>query len=183
MSDVFVAISDAKRRDVLESLAVKSQTATELATTTGETLASVNKHLTILVDAGLVKASRAKTAVYSSNPAALKALGVWVAKFAGAELNAEFQARARELADKAGVLANQGSAWLAKKFNPKSKATDIEGLAKELGRFFADAKKTANDELGDTVSKAVKEVKAKVQEVTKKPEAKKPATKKPTKKA
>ena len=178
MSDVFVAISDAKRRGVLESLAVSAKTAAEIAKSTGESVAVVEKHLAILVASGLVKASKAKTPVYSSNPAALKPLGLWVAKFAGAELNAEFQARAGELADKAGVLANQGSAWLAKKINPKSKAKDVEGLAKELGRFFADAKKTANDELGETVSKAVKEVKSKVAEVTKKPAAKKPAPKK-----
>lgn len=177
MSDVFVAISDAKRRAVLDALAASSLTAAEIAKSTGESASAVDKHLAILVDTGLVKASRAKTVVYSSNPAALKPLGLWVAKFAGAELNAEFQARAGELADKAGVLANQGSAWLAKKLNPKSKAKDVEGLAKELGRFFADAKKVANDELGDTVNKAVKEVKSKVAEVTKKAPAKKPVAK------
>lgn len=186
MSDVFVAIADAARRQILEALAEKSQTAAELAKSTGESVASVTKSLKTLQDAGLVKASRAKTPVFSSNPTALKPLGVWVAKFAGAELNAEFQARASEFADKAGELANQGSAWLAKKLNPKSKATNIDGLAKELGRFIADTKKAATDEAGINLDKVVKEVKAKINVVIEKkpaakkaPAAKAPAAKKP----
>lgn len=184
MSDVFLAIADANRRQILESLAEESQTAAELAKSTGETVAAVTKNLKTLQDAGLVKASRAKTPVFSSNPAALKPLGVWVAKFAGAELNAEFQVRAAELAEKAGVLANQGSAWLAKKLNPKSKATDMDGLAKELGRFIAETKKNATDEAGVNIDKVFKEVKTKLNIVIeKKPAAKKTAAKPAAKKA
>ena len=72
MSDIFVAIADAKRREILEALAKQEQTAAELAKTIKETPAATAKHLTILKDAGLVKASRAKVAVYSSNPKGLK---------------------------------------------------------------------------------------------------------------
>ncbi|MEY4618558.1 MAG: Bacterial regulatory protein arsR family [Actinomycetota bacterium] len=162
MSDIFVAISDVKRREILESLAKADQTAAELVKSTGETLATVNKHLAVLKSAQLVKASRAKTAVYSINPAGIKPLGVWAAKVAGAKLGAELELRADELGEKAEDLLNQGSTWLSKKIDPKSKVKDVNGLAKLLGRVLADTKKTATDEVTDRVETVVKEVKSKV---------------------
>lgn len=162
MSDIFVAIADAKRREILEALAKQEQTAAELAKTVKETPAATAKHLTILKDAGLVKASRAKVAVYSSNPKGLKPLGAWVAKFAGAEISAELGVRAEELAEVAGEYINQGSSWLAKKLNPKSKAKNLDELLVELGRAAADVKKDAETEVNDKVQKVVKEVKSRV---------------------
>ena len=160
MSDIFVAIADPKRREILEALAKQEQTAAELAKTIKETPAATAKHLTILKDAHLVKASRAKVAVYSSNPKGLKPLGVWVAKFAGAEITAELEVRAGELAEVAGEYINQGSSWLAKKLNPKSKAKNLDELLVELGRAAADVKKDAETEVTSKVQQAVKEVKA-----------------------
>ncbi len=162
MSDIFVAIADPKRRQILEALAKKEQTAAELAKTIKETPAATTKHLGILKEAGLVKASRAKVAVYSSNPQGLKPLGVWVAKFAGAEITAELEVRAGELAEVAGEYINQGSSWLAKKLNPKSKAKNLDELLAELGRAAAEVKKTAEDEVNDKVQTAVIEVKARI---------------------
>ena len=162
MSDIFVAIADAKRREILEALAKQEQTAAELAKTVKETPAATAKHLTILKDAGLVKASRAKVAVYSSNPKGLKPLGAWVAKFAGAEISAELGVRAEELAEVAGEYINQGSSWLAKKLNPKSKAKNLDELLVELGRAAADVKKDAETGVTVKVQKAVKEVKSRV---------------------
>lgn len=160
MSDIFVAISDVKRRELLESLAKSDQTAAELVKSTGETLAAVNKNLTVLKAAHLVKASRAKTAVYSINPAGIKPLGVWAAKVAGAKLGAELEIRAGELGEKAEELLNQGSTWLSKKIDPKSKVKDVNGLAKLLGRVLADTKKTATDEVTSKVDSVVSEVKS-----------------------
>jgi len=162
MSDIFVAISDPKRRELLEVLAKADQTAAELAKSSGETLASVNKQLTVLKLAHLVKASRAKTPVYSINPAGVKPLGVWAAKVAGAKITAELEIRADELGEKAEELLNQGSTWLSKKIDPKSKVKDVNGLAKLLGRVLADTKKTATDEVTSKVDDVVKEVKSRV---------------------
>lgn len=162
MSDIFVAIADPKRREILEALAKEEQTIAQLAKTIGETPSATTKHVAILKDASLVKASRAKVAVYSTNPKALKPLGVWVAKFAGAEISAELGVRAEELAEVAGEYINQGSSWLGKKLNPKSKVKNVDDLLKELGRALADVKKNAEDEVTDKVQTAVKEVKARV---------------------
>jgi DNA-binding transcriptional ArsR family regulator len=162
MSDIFVAIADPKRRQILEALAKQEQTAADLAKTIKETPAATNKHLAILKEAGLVKASRAKVAVYSSNPRGLKPLGVWVAKFAGAEITAELGVRAEELAEIAGDYINQGSTWLGKKLNPKSKVKNLDDLLTELGRAAAEVKKTAEDEVTDKVQTAAKELKVKV---------------------
>jgi DNA-binding transcriptional ArsR family regulator len=162
MSDIFVAIADPKRREILEALAKEEQTIAQLAKTVKDTPAATTKHVGILKDAGLVKASRAKVAVYSTNPKALKPLGIWVAKFAGAEISAELGLRAEELAEVATEYINQGSTWLGKKLNPKSKVKNVDDLAKELGRKLATVKKDAETEVTEKVQSAVKEVKARV---------------------
>lgn len=162
MSDIFLAIADPKRREILEALAKEEQTLAQLAKTVKETPAATSKHVGILKDAGLVKASRAKVSVYSTNPKALKPLGVWVAKFAGAEISAELGVRAEELAEVAGEYINQGSTWLGKKLNPKSKVKNFDDLVKELGRAAADVKKNTEDEVTEKVQTVVKEVKARV---------------------
>ena len=162
MTDIFVAISDPKRREILEVLAKDEQTIAQLAKAIKETPAATTKQLTVLKDAGLVKASRAKVAVYSTNPKALKPLGVWVAKFAGAEITAELGERADELAEIASEYINKGSTWLGKKLNPKSKVKNVDDLAKELGRKLATVKKDTETEVTVKVQAAVKEVKARV---------------------
>lgn len=162
MTDIFVAISDPKRREILEVLAKDEQTIAQLAKAIKETPAATAKQVAVLKDAGLVKASRAKVAVYSTNPKALKPLGVWVAKFAGAEITAELGERADELAEIASDYINKGSSWLGKKLNPKSKVKNVDDLAKELGRKLATVKKDTETEVTVKVQAAVKEVKARV---------------------
>jgi DNA-binding transcriptional ArsR family regulator len=162
MTDIFVAISDPKRREILEVLAKDEQTIAQLAKAIKETPAATTKQVAVLKDAGLVKASRAKVAVYSTNPKALKPLGVWVAKFAGAEITAELGERADELAEIASEYINKGSTWLGKKLNPKSKVKNVDDLAKELGRKLATVKKDTETEMTVKVQAAVKEVKARV---------------------
>jgi DNA-binding transcriptional ArsR family regulator len=162
MTDIFVAISDPKRREILEVLAKDEQTIAQLAKAIKETPAATTKQVAVLKDAGLVKASRAKVAVYSTNPKALKPLGVWVAKFAGAEITAELGERADELAEIASEYINKGSTWLGKKLNPKSKVKNVDDLAKELGRKLATVKKDTETEVTVKVQAAVKEVKARV---------------------
>ena len=103
MTDIFVAIADPKRREILEVLAKDEQTIAQLAKAINETPAATTKQVAVLKDAGLVKASRAKVAVYSTNPKALKPLGVWVAKFASAEITAELGVRA-EAIKQSGIL-------------------------------------------------------------------------------
>jgi len=162
MTDIFVAISDPKRREILEVLAKDEQTIAQLAKAIKETPAATTKQVAVLKDAGLVKASRAKVAVYSTNPKALKPLVVWVAKFAGAEITAELGERADELAELASEYINKGSTWLGKKLNPKSKVKNVDDLAKELGRKLATVKKDTETEVTVKVQAAVKEVKARV---------------------
>jgi DNA-binding transcriptional ArsR family regulator len=162
MTDIFVAIADPKRREILEVLAKDEQTIAQLAKAINETPAATTKQVAVLKDAGLVKASRAKVAVYSTNPKALKPLGVWVAKFAGAEITSELGERADELAELATEYINKGSTWLGKKLNPKSKVKNVDDLAKELGRKLATVKKDTETEVTVKVQAAVKEVKARV---------------------
>ena len=50
MSDIFLAIADPKRREILEALAKEEQTLAQLAKAIKETPAATTKQLTILKD-------------------------------------------------------------------------------------------------------------------------------------
>ena len=156
------ALADPLRLQLVQMLASKEHCVCDLTDALGQAQSKLSFHIKVLKDAGLVKASRAKVAVYSTNPKALKPLGVWVAKFAGAEITAELGERADELAEIASEYINKGSTWLGKKLNPKSKVKNVDDLAKELGRKLATVKKDTETEVTVKVQAAVKEVKARV---------------------
>jgi DNA-binding transcriptional ArsR family regulator len=58
LSDVFSALADPTRRDMVARLAVGDATVTELAEPYDITVQAVSKHLKVLEDAGLVSRSR-----------------------------------------------------------------------------------------------------------------------------
>jgi DNA-binding transcriptional ArsR family regulator len=58
LSDVFSALADPTRRDMVARLAVGDATVTELAEPYDVTVQAVSKHLKVLEDAGLVSRSR-----------------------------------------------------------------------------------------------------------------------------
>jgi len=58
LSQVFAALADPTRRDIVTRLAVADATVTELAQPYDVTLQAVSKHLRVLTDAGLVSRSR-----------------------------------------------------------------------------------------------------------------------------
>ncbi|MTI08295.1 ArsR family transcriptional regulator [Rhodospirillaceae bacterium RKSG073] len=55
LDEVFMALSDQTRRDLVHSLAEKEQTISELAAPYDMSLAAVSKHLKILEKAGLLR--------------------------------------------------------------------------------------------------------------------------------
>lgn len=58
LSDVFSALADPTRRDIVARLAVGDATVTELAEPYDVTVQAVSKHLKVLEDAGLVSRTR-----------------------------------------------------------------------------------------------------------------------------
>ena len=84
MTDVFAALADPTRREVMELLARGSTTATEIAAELPVTRQAVAKHLAVLEDAGLVHAQRAgRERRFSPTPAPLSEAIGWMASVGG----------------------------------------------------------------------------------------------------
>jgi DNA-binding transcriptional ArsR family regulator len=80
MSDVFAALGDPTRREVLELIARGSTTATAIAAELPVTRQAVAKHLAILEDAGLVAGTRAgRERRFSPTPAPMGEAIAWMA--------------------------------------------------------------------------------------------------------
>lgn len=81
-SDVFNAIAEPRRRDILTLLAFEERSVSELVARLGCAQPSVSKHLRVLSDVGLVRARReGKLVLYRTNAEALKPLHEWTSTF------------------------------------------------------------------------------------------------------
>ena len=84
MTDVFGALADPNRRHLVEALARREATATQLAAGLPVTRQAVAKHLAALRDAGLVDSRRSgRETLYSLNPAPLDDAVTWIARVGG----------------------------------------------------------------------------------------------------
>ena len=81
-SDVFNAIADARRRDILALLAVDEQSVGDIVTAMDLAQPSVSKHLRVLRDVGLVHVRRdGRQAFYRTNVHAIRPLHEWTRTF------------------------------------------------------------------------------------------------------
>ncbi|GEN79676.1 ArsR/SmtB family transcription factor [Actinotalea fermentans] len=81
LDDTLGALADPTRRAVVERLARGDATVGTLARPYPMSLPAFSKHLTVLVDAGLVRRSKVgRTVVCSLEPAALDDVAAWVAE-------------------------------------------------------------------------------------------------------
>ena len=84
MTDVFAALADPTRREVMELLARGTTTATEIAAELPVSRQAVAKHLAVLEDAGLVAAQRTgRERRFSPTPAPLGDAISWMASVGG----------------------------------------------------------------------------------------------------
>ena len=84
-TDVFAALGDPTRRTVMEHVARRPATATQIASELPVTRQAVAKHLAVLQDAGLVRAERAgRERRFSPTPAPLGEAISWMASVGGA---------------------------------------------------------------------------------------------------
>lgn len=75
---VTTAIASAPRRVLIERLARGPASMSELATELSVTLPAIDKHLRVLLQAGLVtKTKHGRTSVIALNPGSLRELAVW----------------------------------------------------------------------------------------------------------
>ena len=80
--DVFHAIADPTRREVLHLLSVKNQSIAELSSHFEVSRNAVVKHLNVLTDAGLVRGEKSgREKIYHLQPEPLKELREWLAYY------------------------------------------------------------------------------------------------------
>jgi DNA-binding transcriptional ArsR family regulator len=81
-TDVFNAIADTRRRDILSLLAFDERSVGEVVEALDCAQPSVSKHLRVLSDVGLVRSRRdGRRVLYRTNPAAIKPLHDWTSTF------------------------------------------------------------------------------------------------------
>ena len=84
LSDIFEALADPTRRHLVEALAQREASATELASELPVTRQAVAKHLGALRDAGLVDSRKSgRETLYQLNPAPLDQAVAWIASVGG----------------------------------------------------------------------------------------------------
>jgi DNA-binding transcriptional ArsR family regulator len=81
-SDVFNAVAESRRRDILVYLASRERPVGDIVSTLGLGQPSVSKHLKVLLSVGLVEVRRdGRQVFYRTNVAALKPLSDWTRYF------------------------------------------------------------------------------------------------------
>jgi DNA-binding transcriptional ArsR family regulator len=79
MNDVFRAIADPTRREILDSLARKEVSVSELARAFSMSLPAVSQHLRVLQDAQLIAGHReGRHIFYRLTPAPLRTIARWI---------------------------------------------------------------------------------------------------------
>lgn len=80
--DIFTVIGDARRRRILELLAIDERSVGALATELGISQPSVTQHLKALKDAGLVRREkRGTSSIYTIDREPLSEVSDWIAAF------------------------------------------------------------------------------------------------------
>ena len=81
-SDVFNAVAEPRRRDILNYLALQESPVGDIVTTLGMEQPSVSKHLRVLKDVGLVGVRReGRQMLYRVNAEAIRPLYEWAGTF------------------------------------------------------------------------------------------------------
>jgi DNA-binding transcriptional ArsR family regulator len=81
-SDVFNAVAEPRRREILSLLALEERSVGEIVDRLEYAQPSVSKHLRVLSDVGLVRARRdGKRVLYRTNADAIRPLHEWTSTF------------------------------------------------------------------------------------------------------
>ena len=81
-SDVFNAIAEPRRRDILDYLAESERPVGDIVAALGLEQPSVSKHLRVLRDVGLVHVRRdGRQVLYRTNAAGIRPLHEWTSRF------------------------------------------------------------------------------------------------------
>lgn len=156
MGDIYEAIADANRRNMLDALLASKLgngkgelTVTELVEITALGQPTVSKHLKVLREANLVTArEEGQKRFYSVTPEALEDIEDWMVPFLS--LDYEFDAeeilseRLSDAGDKLGHWLTKSSDWLKDQLNSRVNVQiDPKEIGKDVGRKLAEGKHEA----------------------------------------
>lgn len=167
MADIFEAIADTTRRQLLETLLAShllggsgELTVSELVEKTGLGQPTVSKHLKTLREVGLVVAREdGQKRFYSVTPEPLEEIEDWMINFLSLDFDPDADEE-DELAEnlavagaKVGHWLTEKSGWLAETLKAKAEELDLDvdprDLGRRLGRKLADAKVEAEKSAKD----------------------------------
>ena len=179
MADIFEAIADPTRRQLMETLLASNLaggtgelTVTELVEKTGFGQPTVSKHLKTLREVGLVAArEEGQKRFYSVTPEPLEEIEDWMINFLSLGFDAE-EEDGDELAqnlsqagERLGHWITERAGWLANELKSRADELDVDfdpkDLGKRLGRKLAEVK----TETETSVKEFEKIAKQKVEEV------------------
>lgn len=163
MADIFEAIADPTRRNIMETLlsaqvAGSELTVSELVQKTGLGQPTVSKHLKTLREVGLVSAREdGQKRFYSVTPEPLEEIEDWMINFLSLGFEAEGEEdlakNLGEAGEKLGNWITEKAAWLGEQLRSRAEELDVDvdpkELGKRLGRKLAEtrveAEKSAKD--------------------------------------
>lgn len=163
MADIFEAIADPTRRNIMETLlsaqvAGSELTVSELVQKTGLGQPTVSKHLKTLREVGLVAAREdGQKRFYSVTPEPLEEIEDWMINFLSLGFEAEGEEdlakNLSEAGEKLGHWITEKASWLGEQLRARADELDVDvdpkELGKRLGRKLAetkvDAEKGAKD--------------------------------------
>jgi DNA-binding transcriptional ArsR family regulator len=154
MADIFEAIADPTRRNIMELLLTAQVgglelTVNDLVKQTKLGQPTVSKHLKTLRDAGLVAAREdGQKRFYSVTPEPLEEIEDWLIEFLSLDFEAEEEeglaASFGEAGAKLGTWLTERAGWLSEQVKAKVVELDLnvdpKDLGRQLGRKLADAK-------------------------------------------
>ena len=182
MADIFEAIADPTRRQLLETLlsshlvgGTGELTVSELVEKTGVGQPTVSKHLKTLREVGLVAAREdGQKRFYSVTPEPLEEIEDWMINFLSLGFDAESEEDdlAQNLSvagEKLGHWITDRTDWLASQLKSRTDELDIDfdpkDLGRRLGRKLAEAKTEAEHSVRDFEKLAKQKVEEVVDEV------------------
>lgn len=178
MGDIYEAIADANRRNMLDALLASKLgngkgelTVTELVELTALGQPTVSKHLKVLREANLVTArEEGQKRFYSVTPEALEDVEDWMVPFLS--LDYEFDAeeilseRLSDAGDKLGHWLTKSSDWLKDQLNSRVNVQiDPKEIGKDVGRKLAESKHEAELAAKDLEQKSRQKIEEVVDDV------------------
>lgn len=154
MVDVFDALADSKRREILELVANKPLTTAQINKSLKLTAPVLDRHLKMLVKTELLSVSvRGKTSTYSLNRTGLAQAAKWFGKFGASFVSGQ----ADQLGENISNLLTSAASWLETRVGTKINLNlDPEDLGRELGKKLSDVKREATVKVSEAKTKVTK---------------------------